>query len=299
MHDICVIGYITQEVVRVGGGPAQRMLGGAAYYTGVALGRLGLDTAVVTKTAPPYAAGILRPLREAGVTVYPREGGRTTYFENTYAGDDLDQRKQRVVANADPFDAADLEGIAADTIHLGPLTAREMPVSFLAAVSRLDVRVSLDVRGFVRAIKDGIIVEAVWKEAQQGLAHVDIFAADLAEALVLTGRRDPGEAARVIAGMGPSEVILTDGSAGSHVLAQGQFHRIPAYRPRSAVDPTGCGDTYMAGYLFSRHRLSDVQEAARFGAALAALKLERHGPALRRQRARAHADLRGIGSRDT
>lgn len=279
MHDICVIGHITQEVVRIGGARDQRMLGGAAYYAGVALGRLGLDTAVVTKTAPPYTAGTLRQLRGAGITVYPREGGRTTYFENTYAGDDLDRRTQRVVVNADPFETADLEGITADTIHLGPLTAGEMPVSFLGAVSRLDVRVSLDVQGFVRAIEDGKIVAAAWEEAQQGLEYVDIVKADLAEALILTGRRDPGEAARVIAGMGPSEVILTDGSAGSYVLAQGRFHQIPAYRPRSAVDPTGCGDTYMAGYLFSRRQSDDVQEAARFGAALAALKLERHGPA--------------------
>ena len=159
-----MIGHITQEVVRIGGAPGQRMLGGAAYYAGVALGRLGLDTAVVTKTSPPYAAGTLRPLNEAGVTVYPRDGGRTTYFENTYAGDDLDQRTQRVVANADPFEAADLEDIAADTIHLGPLTAGEMPLSFLGAVSRLDVRVSLDVQGFVRAIQDGRIVAAAWGE---------------------------------------------------------------------------------------------------------------------------------------
>lgn len=278
MHDICVIGHITQEVVRIGRQPAQRMLGGAAFYAGVALSRLGLDTAVVTKTAQPYAASTLRPLHEAGVTVYPRDGGRTTYFENTYAGDDLDRRTQRVVANAEPFDPGDLEGVVAAAIHLGPLTADEMPVTFLAAVSRLGVRVSLDVQGFVRAIENGRIVAAAWAEARQGLRHVDIVKADIAEARVLTGRRDPDEAARAIAAMGPSEVILTDGSAGSRILAQGRFHRIPAYPPRAGVDPTGCGDTYMAGYLFSRGQSGDVEEAGRFGAALAALKLQRHGP---------------------
>lgn len=278
MHDICVIGHITQEVVRMGGRPARRLLGGAAFYAGVALGRLGLDTAVVTKTAQPYAPSMLRPLHEAGVTVYPRDGGRTTYFENTYAGDDLDQRTQRVVANAEPFDPGDLEGVAAKSIHLGPLTADEMPLTFLAAVSRMGVRVSLDVQGFVRAIESGRIVEGTWEEAQQGLRHVDIVKADIAEARVLTGEPVPDEAARAIAAMGPSEVILTDGSAGSRILSQGRVHQIPAYPPRAAIDPTGCGDTYMAGYLFSRSRSGDVEEAGRFGAALAALKLQHHGP---------------------
>lgn len=279
MHDICVIGHITQEVVRIGGQPDRYMLGGAAHYSGVALARLGLDTAVLTKTAPPDAASVLLPLREAGVTAYARDGGHTTYFENTYPWDDLDQRTQRVVAVADPFVPADLEGVSAKAIHLGPLTPGEMPVSFLAAVSQLGVRVSLDVQGFVRTINNGKIGPGPWDEAREGLYHVDIVKADIAEARVLTGRRDPDEAAHAIAAMGPSEVILTDGSAGSRILAQGRFHQVPAYPPSPAVDPTGCGDTYMAGYLFSRGQSGDVERAGRFGAALAALKLQHNGPA--------------------
>lgn len=279
MHDICVIGHITQEVVRIGGRPDRYMLGGAAHYAGVALARLGLDTAVLTKTAPADAASVLLPMREAGVTAYARDGGHTTYFENTYPRDDLDRRTQRVVAVADPFAPADLEGISAQAIHLGPLTPDEMPVSFLAAVSQLGVRVSLDVQGFVRAINDGKIEAGRWVEAREGLYHADIVKADIAEARVLTGRRDPDDAARAIADMGPSEVILTDGSAGSRILAHGRFHQIPAYPPHPALDPTGCGDTYMAGYLFSRGQSGDVERAGRFGAALAALKLQHNGPA--------------------
>ena len=94
---------------------------------------------------------------------------------------------------------------------------------------------------------------------------MEIVKADIAEAQVLTGRHDPDEAARSIAGMGPSEVIVTDGSAGSRVLTDGRFHQILAYPPKAAVDPTGCGDTYMAGYLFSRVWSDDVK-AGRFGA---------------------------------
>ena len=277
MHDICVIGHVTQEVVRIGGAPAQRLLGGAAHYAGIALGRLGLDTAVLTKTAPSYAPSILRPLHEAGVTVYARDSGRATYFENTYPDGDLDKRTQRVVANADPFAPEDLEGVAAKAVHLGPLTAGEMPVSFLAAVAQLGVRVSLDVQGFVRATNGGTIRAAPWPEAADGLQHVDILKADLDEARVLTGLADAGDAAQAIAAMGPSEIVLTDGSAGSRILSEGRMHTIPAYAPKPAVDPTGCGDTYMAGYLFARSQSNDIAGSGRFAAALASLKLEHHG----------------------
>jgi len=43
-------------------------------------------------------------------------------------------------------------------------------------------------------------------------------------------------------------------------------------------DPTGCGDTYMAGYLYQRLKGTDPERAGRFAAAMAALKLEGAGP---------------------
>ncbi len=71
---------------------------------------------------------------------------------------------------------------------------------------------------------------------------------------------------------------MTCGGNGSLILAGGRLHDIPAYPPRVVADPTGCGDTYSAGYIYHRLQSDDIGAAGRFAAALAALKLERHGP---------------------
>jgi len=56
------------------------------------------------------------------------------------------------------------------------------------------------------------------------------------------------------------------------------FYDIPAFRPAAEVDATGCGDTYMAGYLYQRVKGAGIQQAGEFGAAMASLKMESYGP---------------------
>lgn len=74
------------------------------------------------------------------------------------------------------------------------------------------------------------------------------------------------------------EVLLTLGSYGSLIYAGGNFYEIPAYPPAEVVDATGCGDTYMTGYLYKRNQGADYLEAGKFAAAMCTLKLGASGP---------------------
>ena len=74
------------------------------------------------------------------------------------------------------------------------------------------------------------------------------------------------------------EAVVTLGSYGSIILADGHFYNIPAYAPREIVDATGCGDTYSAGYLYSRAQGASITEAGCYAAAMCTLKLEHSGP---------------------
>ncbi|MDP9047526.1 MAG: PfkB family carbohydrate kinase, partial [Bacteroidota bacterium] len=62
------------------------------------------------------------------------------------------------------------------------------------------------------------------------------------------------------------------------IYSNGVFYTIPAYPPRQLVDATGCGDTYMAGYLYRRAKGAGIQQAGEFAAAMAGLKMESPGP---------------------
>ena len=77
---------------------------------------------------------------------------------------------------------------------------------------------------------------------------------------------------------GVKEVLITLGSLGSVIYDGKTFHKIPAYKPREVVDATGCGDTYMTGYLYQRAKGASIDEAGRFAAAMSTIKIEASGP---------------------
>ena len=54
--------------------------------------------------------------------------------------------------------------------------------------------------------------------------------------------------------------------------------KIPTYQSQNIVDPTGCGDTYLAGYVAARLKGFSPHKSAHIGAAAASHKLEYAGP---------------------
>ena len=95
---------------------------------------------------------------------------------------------------------------------------------------------------------------------------------------VFTGYKEVKQAAYQLAEWGVKEVLITLGSLGSVIFAEGHFFRIPAYPPKDIVDATGCGDTYVTGYLYMRNKGASYEEAGCFAAAMSTLKLEASGP---------------------
>ena len=73
-------------------------------------------------------------------------------------------------------------------------------------------------------------------------------------------------------------MIITLGSKGSLIYAKGHFYEVPAIQPTAIVDATGCGDTYMAGYLYKRFQKANYYDAGLFGAAMASIKIAASGP---------------------
>ena len=253
--------------------------GGTAYYTAIAFASLGLDTQVITKVKADDDEALLGELRQAGCEVVNHPSEQSTIFENIYPlSGDLDFRLQRVQAVADAFFPEDLARARARAYHLGPLTDRDLATDLLEEVAGRGALVSLDVQGLLRRIEVEQVRHGDWLDKGAGLAHIDILKADEEEARILSGEDVPERAARMLASYGPREVVVTFGSRGSLVCCDRGIFEIPAFPRHGAVDTTGCGDTYIAGYLFWRLRSEDVEQAGRFAAAVAALSTERFGP---------------------
>jgi adenosine kinase len=72
-------------------------------------------------------------------------------------------------------------------------------------------------------------------------------------------------------------LVVTRGSEGSIIYANGQQIEIPCVKPEEMLDPTGCGDAYRAGLLYGIANNMDWQTTGALGSLMGALKIARRG----------------------
>jgi sugar/nucleoside kinase (ribokinase family) len=274
MYDVCCIGHLTLDKV-VTPKATINMAGGTSYYFSTAIHNLDIKYVLITSLAE-REMDFVRNLRNIGVEVNAFSSTHTVYFENIYS-EDLDHRVQRVLQTANPFTIEQMENINASIYHLGPLLAGNIPLELIKYLAKKG-RISLDVQGYLRKVINEDVYPIDWQEKKEGLKYVDILKANETEMEVLTGYKDISRGAKVLSDWGVKEVVITRGSRGSVIFADNIFYEIPAYVPIIEADTTGCGDTYMAGYLYQRIKHAPLQYAGEFGAAMASLKIESPGP---------------------
>jgi len=76
---------------------------------------------------------------------------------------------------------------------------------------------------------------------------------------------------------GVKALVLTLGSQGSVIFANGQRHEIPVVKAEAILDPTGCGDAYRAGLLYGIAKGWDWPSTGRLGALMGSIKIEQRG----------------------
>lgn len=97
----------------------------------------------------------------------------------------------------------------------------------------------------------------------------DYFIASETFARQLMGNRNPLEACALLLAQGPRLVAVTLGAAGYGACYGGTTIRKPAY-PVAAVDTTGCGDVFHAGFIFGLVQRWDYARCLDFAAWAAA-----------------------------
>ena len=265
MTDICCIGHITLDKI-ITPQHISYMPGGTAYYFSRGMASLHaltgykLITALGSKEYP-----VVDELRKAGIDIDVLPSRHTVYFENRY-GENSDNRTQRVLAKADPFTIDALHKENAHFFHLGSLLADDFPPEVIKYLSGKAI-LSVDAQGYLREVKGDKVSPIDWPEKQEILKYIDILKVNEHEATVLTGYTNPQQAAEQLSAWGVKEVLLTLGSLGSIILADGFCYKIPAYPPLQTIDATGCGDTYVMGYLYMRNKGASYPEAGCFAAA--------------------------------
>lgn len=276
MKDICCIGHVTLDKV-ITPRTTVYMSGGTSFYFSYALKNLPpkVDYQMVTAVGDSELEAI-KKMKGDGIDVKAFKSRNTVFFENKYE-EDSNKRSQRVLAKADPFTIEQMAGLDAKIYHLGTLLNDDFSPEVVEYLSTKG-RVSIDVQGYLREVRGQKVYYVDWKDKLEVLKYTDILKLNEHEMEVISGKKEPREVARLIASWGVKEVVITLGSYGSLIYADGVYYEIPAYRPNELVDATGCGDTYSAGYLYCRSQGIGIEEAGRVAAAMCTMKLEHNGP---------------------
>ena len=248
-------------------------LGGCAANTGIGLQKLGVQTVVAAKIGRDGLGDFVKSqLETAGVQsalacdpdaptsatmVLVQSNAQRSFLHCTGANATFDIGD----FDLDLLDGADLLHIAGH--GLLPRFDGMQCAQLLGLARARGLRTSLDTAG---------APDARWCEnLRLCLPHLDFFVPSLHEASALfpdEGR--PSSLAARLVKAGAKIVALKMGERGSFVCDAFQSFEVPAFSIR-AVDTTGAGDAFAAGFLASALRGFSLLDCARMGNAAGAL----------------------------
>ena len=152
----------------------------------------------------------------------------------------------------------------------GPM--RDAAMSALKTAKAAGVPISLDVADpFVI----GMVKDLMWEVVRD---YADIVFLNQEEAFALTGKH-AAEALAEVAQHVPTTIVKL-GARGSLVSHEGESFEVPVY-PVDAVDTTGAGDCYAAGYLYGWTQGWTPAKSGELGSRIAALTVGQIGAVVR------------------
>lgn len=261
MRPVAVLGNLSVD--RIDGGEPRP--GGGPFHAARALRALNRPALIAAGAAAADRAVLLPALAGLGIPVLWRETAATARFSIEYDGEE-----RRLVAEelGEPWRPADVAGWKALApvrwLHVAPLARSDFPPETLAALARGGRRLSYDGQGLARPARTGP-VEMDGDFDPELLRHISILKLSDEEARALVGA--PTEES--LRSLGVPEVVVTLGSRGSIILADGLAEHVPTRQVRDP-DPTGAGDSFAAAYLVARAGGLGAPAAARWASGVVA-----------------------------
>ena len=210
--------------------------GGAPFHAARALQHVTTAARIYARCAAEDRAELLPAVVKLGTPVQYVPGTATSTFGIV---DDGDRRSMQVLAVGDTWLPEDVPSLPDATrwVHVAPLLRSDFPAETLALIAR-GRRVSLDGQGLVRSTRLGeLVLDADYDP--ELLRHLWVLKLSDEEAEVLG---DP-------AALPVREVLVTHGSRGSTVYANGRAEYVPAF---VLEGKTGTGDAYCISYVAAR-----------------------------------------------
>ena len=109
------------------------------------------------------------------------------------------------------------------------------------------------------------------------LPMIDYIFPNEAEAELLTGEADARKSARMFTEAGAGCAVVKRGARGCVIARKGEILELPAYPAARAVDTTGAGDAFAAGFVYALSRRMPLADCGLFACAAASCIVETAG----------------------
>jgi ribokinase len=228
--------------------------GGSAANMAVSLAKLGVAVSLIARVGcDPWSSAATRTLEEAGVVLSglqrdPEVMTGLMYIAVTPGGERTMLGDRGANAFTDPREVDDAAFRGARLFYLSGYALLAEPQRSAALLALKLARL----HGLTVALDPGMnITKGTLEKMRELLPLVDILLPNLDEAQALTGLADPEDCLEALMGLGAETVALKLGRNGC-LVGRGSWRRqVPAF-PVAALDSTGAGDSFAAGFLAAR-----------------------------------------------
>lgn len=266
---LVVIGPVTMDLIRIGDEETSKV-GGATYFQSFVFEKFHNDYFVLVNCSDE---SLVNDFPDRG-KVRVIEKDDTHFFINHYPdANDLNVRNQLSNFARIPIYPDDLEDLLPDEIDgfvLNPLNRNDFPPETVEFLKTFNVPIFISIQGFLRIPNDKVNDSYTIR-----LEDFDELSDILSGASVIF--MDEAEANLIGTGHDVDEMVITNGSFGSRILA-GDEIKIDPVPCDNPVDTTGCGDTFMASYVSQRLLLKTPETAGNFASRIASEKISSFGP---------------------
>lgn len=256
-----------------------RVLSGCSTNACLAFTKLGEAATLVGTVGQDFEDRLRADLKRHGIQAKLYSSGQTGGFSLIY--DQRGDRELDILGVADPIPPS-VDGFQrADIILIGPILG-ETPVDLVKNIrSKSPAPILLDPQGLLRKADHGRIYHELTSEFRQIAGLSTIVKANELETEIVTGinpRLHPEDAVRALHGYGCRIAVVTLAEAGSLIYDGEHIFTIPPYTT-DAIDPTGAGDTYAAGFMCKYLETpQDLNSVGCFASAVASVMVENSGP---------------------
>ncbi len=246
-------------------------VGGEAFNEAIAAAKLGLKTGIVCALGDDEAGDMVRAvLRRSGVSIVHAAKGISTPVTTMFIHADGSRKSITNEAHRynfhperDPAAFTDARALMLGSLFRAPFDDPEIIHSVLKAAKASGQLVIADTKlPNFRYLK--------LEDLRDSLPLIDYLTPNEDEARYYTGKADVDAMAETLLAWGVRHVIIKLGAKGCLMMTPEKTIRLPGYAI-SAVDATGAGDNFAAGFASEILRGKTEEEALRFANACGAI----------------------------